>query len=81
MAETPFCIGHQEVKKDIEKIEEKQNLRPCGVHESRLNFLEEAIKDQWSQINKLKIPIYMGAGAAGGLSLLGSIIGSWIKGH
>ena len=61
----------------------------CPVHsgiQATISHLQEDIveikgdsRDQWSAINKLRWVVAMGAGGAGVLAFLGSIIGAWLK--
>jgi len=74
-----FCAGHGEIQRRITSVENKQGGRPCGGHEARLKGIEKSDDDQWAAINSLRRMVYMGAGAAGVLAFLGSIIGSVLK--
>ena len=84
-----FCPVHKDVQAEIIKIKEKQDARRCQSHEAQLNNLVDSLdetkgvnKEQWAEINKLKVMVYTGAGGAGVLAFLGSIIGAWLtKGH
>ncbi|TRZ44514.1 hypothetical protein D4S03_11965 [bacterium] len=83
-----FCPVHETVQRDIETIKSKQDGRPCQGHDERIKSLgksEERMSrdnnDQWDAINSLRKMVYMGAGAAGVLAFLGSIIGGYLKGR
>jgi hypothetical protein len=75
------CPLHTDLTKKVDRMEIKQDERPCQGHEERIKNAEKVNDLQWTEINLLKKLVYMGAGAAAVLSFLGSIIGSWIKGH
>jgi len=83
-----FCPLHETVQRDIERIKSKQGERPCQGHDERIKSMEKSEErmtrdnnDQWDAINNLRKMVYMGAGAAGVLAFLGSIIGGYLKGR
>ena len=86
MDDKTFCPVHLEVQSTIREIKAKQDSQHCLTHESDIRHLQEAVvdikiihRDQWSAINKLRWVVAMGAGGAGVLAFLGSIIGAWLK--
>jgi len=74
------------MQEDIGEIKTKQDGRRCVLHESDIFHLREDMgevkldnREQWTAINKLRWVVAMGAGGAGVLAFLGSIIGAWLK--
>lgn len=83
-----LCSVHEILQQDIRDIKKKQEGRPCQTHTEKVLGLERADsriendnKDQWVAINKLRIMVYMGAGATGILAFLGSVLGTYLKGR
>ncbi len=66
---------------DLRKIKDKQDKRPCSEHTVKIEGLLKSDDEQWVAINKLRAMVYMGAGATGVLAFLGSILGTYLKGH
>lgn len=86
MPEDLFCPIHERMQEDLRDIKLRQDARKCVIHESDINHLREGMgevkldnREQWVAINKLRWVVAMGAGGAGVLAFLGSIIGAWLK--
>jgi hypothetical protein len=80
------CPLHPVIAEDLRTIKMNQDKRPCQDHTARLNHLEkedmkihETNNEQWTAINRLRVMVYMGAGATGVLAFLGSILGTFLK--
>ncbi len=76
------------LQQDIRDVKRKQEGRPCQTHTAEISNLAKTDidfknenKEQWIAINRLRIMVYMGAGATGVLAFLGSIVGAYIKGR
>ncbi len=83
-----YCPVHKIFERDITDIKERQEKRPCQTHTAEISSLVKADtdfknenKEQWIAINRLRIMVYMGAGATGVLAFLGSILGTYLKGR
>lgn len=80
-----FCPLHSGLSLEISEIKKKQDARKCLTNESDIKHLQQDIgeikqtdNDQWTRINKLQWYVAMGAGGAGVLAFVGSVIGAWI---
>lgn len=73
------CVLHEVVESRLRRIEDRQDRRPCNAHEERLRVLKESDEEQWKAIDDLRRLVYIGAGAAGVLAFLGSILGGLLK--
>ena len=85
-SEIYVCPLHPVHEAKLNRIEAKQDNRPCIAHDAQLLALKEDTQDikeinklQQTAIDSLKRMVYMGAGAAGVLAFLGSVIGQIIK--
>jgi len=76
---SPFCLSHEDIKRKIEKVEDRQATRQCDFHTEKLKSLERSVEAQWKAINSLRTLVYMGAGAAGVLAFVGSILGALVR--
>jgi hypothetical protein len=79
MTQEIFCPVHTEVRKDIERIEEVQRRRPCGENTEAINTLKSSDEKQWIKISRLERLVYIGAGGAGVLAFLGSLLGAFLR--
>ena len=84
MAET-FCPLHPYTEERLKAVEAIQATRHCVVHETDIVHIKEDIGEiklvdtaQWTRINQLQWYVAMGAGGAGVLAFVGSIIGAWL---
>ncbi len=83
MAENPiYCPAHEDVKRALNKMEDIQKDRPCGINTTRIEYLEKADvrieatnKDQWTAINSLRRLVWGGTAV---MALLGSVAGNLI---
>ena len=78
MADPNSCPFHNDVKHDIERLEEAQRGRKCDDHTVRLNTLEQSETSQWKDIKALQKLVWTGVGLVMAAGFLGSIIGSMI---
>ena len=74
-----YCPIHTEVQSKIKDIQTRQENRPCQTNTEKIKSLESDKIDQWKEINQLRRIVYMGAGAAGVLAFLGSMLGVILK--
>ncbi len=83
-----YCPVHKIFERDITDIKERQEKRPCQTHTAEISSLvkadvkfEKENSEQWTAINRLRIMVYMGAGATGVLAFLGSVLGTYMRGR